>query len=51
MATAKLRITGTVHFSHAARTKSGKDFIGAQMGAGGQDHLGLDYSLVMLAAH
>ena len=35
---AKLGITGTVDFTHAARTNSGEDFIGAQVGAGLNGH-------------
>jgi hypothetical protein len=46
--TAKLGITGTINLTHSARTDSACDFIRAYVGAGGQGHLGLDYSPGML---
>jgi hypothetical protein len=36
--TTKFRITGAVNLSHPARTDSGENFIGAQVGAGLNGH-------------
>ena len=36
--------TGLLIVPHPARTSSASDLVGAHVGAGGQGHLGLDYS-------
>src|SRR5579863_93655 len=38
------RVAGAIHLAHPARTDGGKDFVRPEASAGGQRHLGLDYT-------